>query len=104
VWISAHDLPLRGDQPQERVRTGGTARTERFRARTPAEGWTGKGERKMPKSLKCTDVGRQCSWEGHAETEEELMAKLKDHASKVHNMKEIPPDLMKKVKAAIKDE
>ena len=58
----------------------------------------------MAKSLKCTDVGMQCSWEGHAETEEELMVKLKEHASNVHQMKEIPPEVMQKVKAAIKDE
>ncbi len=55
----------------------------------------------MP-SFKCKDLGMACSFEATAGTEAELMTKISEHASKAHNMKTIPPDLMAKVKQAIK--
>ena len=55
----------------------------------------------MP-SFKCKDIGMDCSFEAQASTEEELMDKIKKHASEVHNMKTIPPDLSDKIKKAIK--
>ena len=55
----------------------------------------------MP-SFKCKDVGMACSFEATAATEAELMAKIQEHGSKAHNIKTIPPDLMAKVKKAIK--
>lgn len=53
-------------------------------------------------SYKCADVGMSCEWGATAKTENELMQKIADHAAKVHNMKPIPPDVMEKVKKAIK--
>lgn len=53
-------------------------------------------------SIKCKDVGINCGFEVSAKTEAELMKKIAEHASKEHNMKTIPPDVMEKVKKAIK--
>jgi len=55
----------------------------------------------MP-SIKCKDVGVDCEFEATAETEEELLKKVAEHAAEVHGMKEISPEMMEKVKAAIK--
>jgi predicted small metal-binding protein len=58
----------------------------------------------MGKSLKCKDVGvTDCTWEGKAETEEELLEMAKAHAP-VHDIKEITPEMMEQLRAAIKDE
>jgi predicted small metal-binding protein len=55
----------------------------------------------MP-SFKCSDTGMSCPFETSAATEAELMTKIAQHASEVHGMKTIPPDMMEKVKKAIK--
>ncbi len=55
----------------------------------------------MP-TFKCSDIGMVCSFETSADTEAELMAKIAEHAKEVHDMKTIPPDMMEKVKKAIK--
>jgi len=43
-----------------------------------------------------------CPFEATARTEEELMKKIAEHAATAHNMKTISPDMMAKVKKAIK--
>jgi len=55
----------------------------------------------MP-SIKCKDVGMDCEFEATAETEDELMKKIAEHAAEVHGLETIPPELLEKVKAAIK--
>jgi predicted small metal-binding protein len=55
----------------------------------------------MP-SFKCQDIGMKCNFETTASTEAELMKKIAEHANKAHNMKTIAPDLMDKIKKAIK--
>ncbi len=55
----------------------------------------------MP-SLRCKDVGLDCDFEATAATEEELLKKVAEHAEKVHDMKTIPPDVLDKVKKAIR--
>jgi predicted small metal-binding protein len=57
----------------------------------------------MAKSMKCADVGVACDFEARAETEAELMKKLQEHARTAHGFKDIPPELVAKVKAAIRD-
>ena len=57
----------------------------------------------MAKSIKCLDVGVDCDFEARAETEEELMKKVAEHARTKHNITEIPSELVQKVKAAIRD-
>jgi predicted small metal-binding protein len=58
----------------------------------------------VAKSFVCKDIGVDCPWSGRAETEEELMKQIAEHAKTVHGMEEISPDMMEKVKQAIKDE
>lgn len=58
----------------------------------------------MMKTLACRDVGVDCSWVGKGKTVDEVMAKAKEHAKKEHGMTDIPPDMEKKAKAAIKEE
>ncbi len=53
----------------------------------------------MP-SFKC--IARNCPFETSAPTEAELMKKIAEHAKTAHNMDPIPPDMMVRVKAAIK--
>lgn len=55
----------------------------------------------MP-SFKCKDLGMNCPFEATAKTEEDLLKKTVEHASKAHNMKTISLDMMAKVKKAIK--
>lgn len=55
----------------------------------------------MP-SFTCKDVGMTDDWKATAKTEEELLKKVKKHAAKVHNMKDISPEMMVTVKKAIK--
>ena len=55
----------------------------------------------MP-SFKCKDIGMDCPFEASALTENGLMKKIAKHAADVHNMKEVDPETMKKIKAAIK--
>ena len=52
--------------------------------------------------LKCSDLGMNCSWEGSGNTVEELMMKGAQHAKEAHNMSSMSPDLVAKVKAAVK--
>ncbi len=55
----------------------------------------------MP-SMRCKDVGLDCDFEATAATEDELMKQVAEHAAEAHNMKTIPPDVMDKVKKAIR--
>jgi predicted small metal-binding protein len=48
-------------------------------------------------------MGLSCPFQATAKTEDELMNKIAEYASKVHNMKPpFPPDMMAKVRKAIK--
>jgi predicted small metal-binding protein len=58
----------------------------------------------MAKVLRCRDVGMDCDFEARAETEEEILKKAAEHADAAHNMKEIPEEVLEKVRAAIRDE
>ena len=55
----------------------------------------------MP-SFACKDMGMTDDWKATAKTEDELLKKVKEHAGKVHNIKDISPDMMKEVKKVIK--
>lgn len=58
----------------------------------------------MAKVLRCSDVGFECDGVIRAETEEEVLKKAAEHAQSVHNLKEIPDEVVEKVRAAIQDE
>ena len=51
--------------------------------------------------LSCRDVGVDCDFVARGKTEEEIFAKAAEHGKKAHNMKEIPPELLEKARAAI---
>jgi predicted small metal-binding protein len=53
-------------------------------------------------SFKCKDVGMKCGFEVKDENQDEMMQMIALHAEKSHNMKELPPDMVEKVKKAIK--
>ena len=55
----------------------------------------------MP-SFKCKDIGMACPFEASDANEEELLKKIAEHAKSAHQMPVIPPDVMAKVKTAIK--
>lgn len=55
----------------------------------------------MP-SFACKDMGMTDDWKATAKTEDELLKKIKEHAGKVHNLKDMSPEMMEQVKKAIK--
>lgn len=57
---------------------------------------------KIMLSYKCKDAGIDCGFKTTAETEEELMEIIAEHAGREHDMKSIPPDVMERIKKAIK--
>ena len=58
----------------------------------------------MGKTLSCKDLGDiKCTWEGKAETEEELIEAARVHGREAHGINEISPELMGQIKAAIQD-
>lgn len=54
--------------------------------------------------VNCRDVGADCDFETRADTEEELFKILAEHAKSGHGMEEIPPELVEKVRAVIREE
>jgi predicted small metal-binding protein len=58
----------------------------------------------MAKVLRCRDVGMDCDFVARADSEEELLKKTAVHAAATHDMKEIPEEVLAKVRAAIRDE
>ncbi len=57
----------------------------------------------MAKKFACKDIGLSCGFEARADSEDELMGKIAEHARKAHNMQSIDAATMSKVKAAIKE-
>jgi predicted small metal-binding protein len=59
----------------------------------------------MSKSLSCKNLGDlECSWEGKAETEEELLEVALAHGREAHDIAEVSEELLGEMKAAIRDE
>jgi len=58
----------------------------------------------MSKVLKCRDAGVDCDFVARGESEEEILQKAAAHAKADHGMDQIPPELVAKVRAAIRDE
>jgi len=59
----------------------------------------------MAKVLRCKHIGpdTKCEFEAKGETEQDILKQVKDHAAKVHNIREITPELVQQAKAAMKD-
>jgi predicted small metal-binding protein len=58
----------------------------------------------MAKVISCRDVGMDCDFKASGQTEEEVLKKCAEHAQKEHGMKEIPKELVEKVRKAIHNE
>jgi predicted small metal-binding protein len=58
----------------------------------------------MAKVMKCRTVGLDCDFVARGENDEQVMAKVAEHAKKDHGMQAIPQDVAAKVKAAIHEE
>ena len=58
----------------------------------------------MAKVINCKDVGFDCEGVCRAETEEEVIQMAAAHAKEVHGIPDITPEIVEKVKAAIRDE
>ena len=55
------------------------------------------------KVLRCRDVGFDCDGVVRAESEEELLRQVAEHAQAVHGV-EVTPELAEQVKSLIRDE
>lgn len=58
----------------------------------------------MTKVVNCRDLGFDCEGVIRAETEEEAMQMVAEHAGMVHDMKEIPQEVAQKVREVMRDE
>lgn len=56
----------------------------------------------MLKELRCADVMPGCTFVTTGANDDEVMRKVAQHAKEKHNIREMTPDLTKKVKSAIK--
>jgi len=58
----------------------------------------------MEKVIHCRDVGFDCNGVIKAKTEKEALTLAAEHARKVHNVKEITPEIVDKIKSVMKEE
>ena len=58
----------------------------------------------MTKVVNCRDVGFDCEGVIRAETEEEALKLVAEHAQSVHDMQEIPEEVVEKVRAVMREE
>ena len=58
----------------------------------------------MGMMLKCRDVGVDCDFEAHGQSEAELLQKAAEHAKGCHTGVQMTPELVAKIKGAIKEE
>jgi predicted small metal-binding protein len=52
----------------------------------------------------CRDIGFDCDGVIKAENEEQLMKQVAEHAKDVHNVNEVTPELVQKVRQAVREE
>jgi predicted small metal-binding protein len=58
----------------------------------------------MTKVVNCRDVGFECDGVIRADTEGEALKQVAEHAKEVHNMQEVTPDVVERVRAVMRDE
>jgi predicted small metal-binding protein len=58
----------------------------------------------MTKVVRCRDVGFECEGVIRAETEEEALKMVAEHAQAVHDMQEVTPEVVEKVRSLMRDE
>lgn len=57
----------------------------------------------MAKVLKCREVGLDCNFVARADTEDEIMKQIADHANTTHGVKDLPEEVIVKVRSVIRD-
>jgi predicted small metal-binding protein len=57
----------------------------------------------MAKIAKCRDVGLDCNFIARAETEEDVMKQIADHANTTHGVKDMPEEVIARVRSVIRD-
>ena len=59
----------------------------------------------MSKTLSCKNLGDlECTWEGKADTEEEILEVALTHGREAHGITEVSDELLEEMKSAIRDE
>jgi len=58
----------------------------------------------MAKTITCRDVGVDCDFVARGDTMEDILQQCRAHARTAHNMTDLPPELVAKVRAATHDE
>ena len=56
------------------------------------------------KVVNCRDVGVDCDFVARGETVDDVLRQCGEHARSAHGIEDIPPELVDKVKAAIREE
>ncbi len=57
----------------------------------------------MTKLLRCRDVGFDCDAEVRAESQEELLAQVAQHAREAHGIEEVPDEVVARALAATEE-
>jgi predicted small metal-binding protein len=55
------------------------------------------------KQFRCGDVVPGCQWVARSDDEQELMARIGDHARDEHGMDEVPPEVADQIHGVITD-
>ena len=58
----------------------------------------------MEKVIHCREVGFDCNGVIRAKSEEEALKMAADHARSVHGLKEVTPEIVKKIKSVMREE
>ena len=58
----------------------------------------------MTKVVRCRELGFDCNGVVRAPNEEEALKQVAAHAREVHGMQSVPPEVVQKVMAVMKDE
>lgn len=58
----------------------------------------------MAKVIHCRDVGFDCEGVIRAETEEEALQQAAQHAKAAHGLKEVSPEVIAKIKSAMRED
>lgn len=57
----------------------------------------------VKKRISCGDVVPGCGFQAEAASEQELLRKVAEHAGQAHGLKEVSPEVLEKVKSAIRE-
>jgi predicted small metal-binding protein len=55
------------------------------------------------KQFRCDDVVPGCQWVARSDDEQELFARIGDHARDEHGMHEVPPEVQEQIQGVITD-